>query len=132
VWFEGSGTGDKRFLHTDQLRSVVATSDGSGTVQSVSTYNESGLRSVSNSAYASRFGFTGQVWLAEIVAMNLVWAGCVENRRSYLSLPSLLSQANLIALVRRSIRLLIQSSSPLLISYWDAYLASTYARCSLA
>lgn len=66
IWYEGTGTGDKRYFHTDHLGSIVATTNGSGSILNISGYDEYGLRKSSNAAYASRFGYTGQVLLAEI------------------------------------------------------------------
>jgi hypothetical protein len=33
VWYEGSGTSDRRFLHADERGSIVAVSNGAGTVR---------------------------------------------------------------------------------------------------
>ncbi|WP_163466824.1 hypothetical protein, partial [Klebsiella oxytoca] len=37
VWYEGSGTSDRRWLHTDERGSVVAVTDGSGNVIGVNS-----------------------------------------------------------------------------------------------
>ncbi len=42
VWYEGTGTGDRRFLHVDERGSIVAISNGSGTVTNVNAYDEYG------------------------------------------------------------------------------------------
>jgi len=62
VWYEGSGTSDRRWLHADERGSVIAISNGSGTVTNVNTYDEYGIPGASN---AGRFQYTGQQWLAE-------------------------------------------------------------------
>ena len=59
VWYEGSGTVDRRWLHADERGSIVATSDASGAVLNVNSYDEYGRTSSSDSLYASRFGYTG-------------------------------------------------------------------------
>ena len=61
VWYEGSGTTDRRFLHTDERGSVVAIGTGSGI--SVNTYDEYGIPRSSNTG---RFQYTGQAWLPEL------------------------------------------------------------------
>jgi RHS repeat-associated protein len=61
VWYEGSGTTDRRFLHTDERGSVVAVGGSAGT--SVNTYDEYGIPRSSNTG---RFQYTGQAWLAEL------------------------------------------------------------------
>jgi RHS repeat-associated protein len=63
VWYEGSGTTDRRFLSTDERGSVVATTNGSGTVTAVNSYDEYGIPAAGNSG---RFGYTGQAWLPEM------------------------------------------------------------------
>jgi RHS repeat-associated protein len=62
VWYEGVGTADRRFLHVDERGSIVAVSNGSGTVINVNTYDEYGRRGAAN---AGRFQYTGQKWIAE-------------------------------------------------------------------
>jgi YD repeat-containing protein len=37
VWYEGSGTNDRRFLHADERGSIVAVSDGAGATISINT-----------------------------------------------------------------------------------------------
>jgi RHS repeat-associated protein len=63
VWYEGSGTSDRRWLHADERGSVVAVSDGSGNAVSVNRYDEYGIPASTN---AGRFQYTGQAWLAEL------------------------------------------------------------------
>jgi RHS repeat-associated protein len=63
VWYEGSGTGDRRFLHSDERGSVVAVTNSSGTTLNVNGYDEHGIPSSGN---AGRFQYTGQTWLPEL------------------------------------------------------------------
>lgn len=63
VWYEGSGTTDRRWLHQDERGSVVAISDGTGAVSAKNKYDEYGIPAASN---VGRFQFTGQSWIAEI------------------------------------------------------------------
>lgn len=64
VWYEGSGTSDRRWLHQDQLGSVVAASNSSGAlIGSPNTYDEYGVPGSSN---VGRFQYTGQTWVAEV------------------------------------------------------------------
>jgi RHS repeat-associated protein len=66
VWYEGTGTSDRRWLHADERGSVIAVSNASGTVTGINTYDEYGIPAATNSG---RFGYTGQTWLPE-VGMN--------------------------------------------------------------
>jgi RHS repeat-associated protein len=63
VWYEGAGTVDKRYLHTDERGSVVAVSTGGGAASIINAYDEYGIPASTN---AGRFQYTGQVWLPEI------------------------------------------------------------------
>lgn len=63
VWYEGSGTSDRRWLHDDERGSVVAVSDVSGNIVGVNSYNEYGIPASGN---IGRFQYTGQVWLPEL------------------------------------------------------------------
>ena len=63
VWYEGSGTSDRRFLHADERSSVIALSNGSGGVIGINSYDEYGIPASTN---LGRFGYTGQTWLPEI------------------------------------------------------------------
>ena len=63
VWYEGSGTGDRRFLHSDERGSVVAVTNSSGTTLNVNGYDEHGIPSSGN---VGRFQYTGQTWLSEL------------------------------------------------------------------
>ena len=63
VWYEGSGTGDKRYLHADERGSVIAVSNASGTVTNINSYDEYGIPAAGN---VGRFQYTGQAWLPEL------------------------------------------------------------------
>ncbi|MEO7687967.1 MAG: RHS repeat-associated core domain-containing protein [Sphingomonas sp.] len=63
VWYEGSGTSDRRWLHTDERGSVVAVSDGTGAAIAVNSYDEYGVPASGN---IGRFQYTGQAWLPEL------------------------------------------------------------------
>jgi RHS repeat-associated protein len=62
VWYEGSGTGSKTYLHADERGSIVTTSDANGAATmsvKYSSYGESGT-------LVSPFGFTGQLYLPDL------------------------------------------------------------------
>jgi RHS repeat-associated protein len=61
VWYEGSGTSDRRWLHQDERGSVVAVSNGSGASLNVNTFDEFGMPAAGN---LGKFQFTGQYWLS--------------------------------------------------------------------
>ncbi|MEO7177647.1 MAG: RHS repeat-associated core domain-containing protein, partial [Allosphingosinicella sp.] len=63
VWYEGSGTSERRFLHADERGSVVAVTNSSGTTLNVNGYDEYGIPSSGN---VGRFQYTGQTWLPEL------------------------------------------------------------------
>ncbi|MBI1365176.1 MAG: hypothetical protein GC153_04395 [Alphaproteobacteria bacterium] len=46
VWYEGSGTSDRRWLMTDPRGSVVAIADGTGAVTNINKYDEYGAPSI--------------------------------------------------------------------------------------
>jgi RHS repeat-associated protein len=62
-WYEGSGTSDRRWLHPDERGSIVAVSNSSGAVTTISRYDEYGIPASTN---AGRFQYTGQTWLPEL------------------------------------------------------------------
>jgi RHS repeat-associated protein len=64
VWYEGSGTSDRRWLHADERGSVIAVSDGNGDL--VGTRNRYDEYGVPQGSLTGRFGYTGQAWLPEI------------------------------------------------------------------
>ena len=63
VWYEGSGTSDRRFLMRDERGSIVSVANASGTVLAINAYDEYGIPASSN---MGRFQFTGQTWLPEV------------------------------------------------------------------
>lgn len=63
MWYEGSGTSDRRWLHADERGSVVTVSDGSGNSIGVNRYDEYGIPGAGN---IGRFQYTGQAWLPEL------------------------------------------------------------------
>ena len=63
VWYEGSGTGDRRWLHADERGSIIAVTNSSGLKIATNAYDEFGVPASSNTG---RFGFTGQTWLPEL------------------------------------------------------------------
>ncbi|HEX8583879.1 MAG TPA: RHS repeat-associated core domain-containing protein, partial [Allosphingosinicella sp.] len=63
VWYEGSGTTDRRFLHADERGSIVGVSNNSGSVTNVNTYDEYGKPVSTN---VGRFHYTGQKWIGEL------------------------------------------------------------------
>ncbi|WP_423604505.1 RHS repeat-associated core domain-containing protein [Sphingomonas sp. MS122] len=65
VWYEGSGTSDRRWLHADERGSIVAVSDGTGVSIATNRYDEYGVPASGN---AGSFGYTGQLWLPELGA----------------------------------------------------------------
>jgi len=63
VWYSGSGTGNKRWLHADHLGSIAAWTNSSGGSPTINKYDEYGLPAATNSG---RFQYTGQAWIAEL------------------------------------------------------------------
>ena len=63
LWYEGSGTSDKRWLHADARGSVIAVSNASGAAVGVNAYDEYGIPGAAN---IGRFQYTGQIWLSEL------------------------------------------------------------------
>lgn len=63
VWYEGSGTSDRRYLHAENQGSVIAISDGAGAVSNVNNYDEYGNPAAGNSG---AFQYTGQVWVPSL------------------------------------------------------------------
>jgi RHS repeat-associated protein len=60
VWYEGSGTSDRRWLMADERGSVVATANASGGLLDINAYDEYGLPDGGN---VGRFQYTGQAWI---------------------------------------------------------------------
>jgi RHS repeat-associated protein len=67
VWYEGSATTDRRWLHADERGSVIAVSDGSGAMLAINRYDEYGIPQITN---VGRFQYTGQTWLPEVGMYN--------------------------------------------------------------
>ena len=63
VWYEGSGTTDRRWLHDDDHGSVIAVTNASGGVNETHTYGGYGEQSGWS---GSRHAYTGQLMLAEV------------------------------------------------------------------
>ncbi|WP_288937494.1 RHS repeat-associated core domain-containing protein [uncultured Sphingomonas sp.] len=63
VWYEGAGTGDRRWLVGDERGSVVAVTDGAGNAIGINRYDEFGIPAGTN---IGRFQYTGQAWLASL------------------------------------------------------------------
>jgi RHS repeat-associated protein len=63
VWYEGSGTTDRRYLIQDERGSVVAITNSAGAVTNINTYDAYGAPGATN---VGRFQYTGQMWLGEI------------------------------------------------------------------
>jgi RHS repeat-associated protein len=63
VRYDGTGTTSRRWLITDERGSVVAETNASGAAVQINTYDEYGMPGSGNT---SRFGYTGQMWIAEI------------------------------------------------------------------
>jgi RHS repeat-associated protein len=63
VWYEGSGTTDRRYLHADERGSIMAVSNSAGAAIETFKYSPDGE---SANAAESRFGYTGQAYLDEV------------------------------------------------------------------
>ncbi|MGR4866916.1 RHS repeat domain-containing protein [Caulobacter sp. LARHSG274] len=63
IWYEGSGTGDRRSLLADAQGSIVAVTNSAGTTIATNTYDEYGIPAAGN---MGRFQYTGQIWLPEL------------------------------------------------------------------
>ncbi len=67
VWYEGSGTADRRWLLKDERGSVIAETNPSGSVLNIDSYDEYGQSGSSN---RGRFQYTGQAWIPEAGAYD--------------------------------------------------------------
>jgi YD repeat-containing protein len=67
VAYTGSGTGSKVWLLSDERGSVIAETNSSGAATQINAYDEYGIPKSGN---AGRFGYTGQMWIAEIDAWS--------------------------------------------------------------
>jgi RHS repeat-associated protein len=63
VWYEGTGTSDRRFLSVDERGSVIAVTDSGGNLLAANSYDEYGIPGSGN---IGRFQYTGQAWLPEL------------------------------------------------------------------
>lgn len=63
VWYEGTGTTNRRFLSSDERGSIISLTDSNGAFLGVNAYDEYGMPASTN---FGRFGYTGQAWLSEI------------------------------------------------------------------
>jgi RHS repeat-associated protein len=63
VWYEGSGTTDRRWLISDNQGSIVAVTNASGGGTATNTYDEYGIPGSGNTG---RFQYTGQAWIPEV------------------------------------------------------------------
>lgn len=67
VWYEGSGTTDRRWLQADERGSIIALSNGSGSSIGINRYDEYGIPQSGN---LGRFQYTGQTWLDDVGLYN--------------------------------------------------------------
>lgn len=63
VWYEGSGTLDRRYLFTDERGSVIAITNATGASIGTNTYDEYGRPGALN---VGRFQYTGQAYIPEL------------------------------------------------------------------
>ena len=63
VWYEGSGTTDRRWLHADERGSVTAVTNSAGSTIGINAYDEYGIPAAAN---IGRFQYTGQTWIPEL------------------------------------------------------------------
>ena len=70
MWYEGSGTADRRFYHADERGSVVALTNSAGQAIKALTYDEYGIPGAGNNQMpggaVSRFQYTGQKWIPSL------------------------------------------------------------------
>jgi len=69
VWYQGSGTTDRRFLSSDERGSIISVTDSSGTLLGINKYDEFGIPQLDASGIninTGKFQYTGQAWLPEI------------------------------------------------------------------
>lgn len=63
LWYEGTGTSDKRYMHKDERGSVIALTNSSGGIHAINSYSPYGIPGWTNEG---RFQYTGQTWLKDI------------------------------------------------------------------
>jgi hypothetical protein len=73
VWYEGSGTTDKRSLIPDERGSIIAVTNASGAVTNVNRYDDYGVPA---SANAGRFQNTGQAGRLQLRGVFVDTRGC--------------------------------------------------------
>lgn len=66
LWYEGSGSADRRWLLGDAQASIVAVTDSAGTA-TINRYDEYGIPASTN---VGRYQYTGQTWLGELGLYN--------------------------------------------------------------
>src|SRR5689334_13468669 len=69
VWYEGSGTTDRRFMSSDERGSIVSLTDSSGALIAINRYDEYGIPQSTN---LGRFQYTGQAWPAIFQGAHLL------------------------------------------------------------
>jgi len=67
MWYEGAGTGDRRWYAADERGSVVGVLNVAGAAQAINTYDEYGVPGAGN---LGRYQYTGQTWLPEAGVYN--------------------------------------------------------------
>lgn len=63
VWYEGTGTADRRYLVADERGSIVAITNDAGNTLAINRYDEFGIPQLGN---LGRFQYTGQKWLPSL------------------------------------------------------------------
>ncbi|WP_308367967.1 MULTISPECIES: RHS repeat-associated core domain-containing protein [unclassified Microbulbifer] len=63
VWYEGAGTGTKRYFHENHQGSIVGITNQSGGNYAINAYDEYGNQASGNTG---RFQYTGQLWLEDV------------------------------------------------------------------
>lgn len=65
VWYEGTGTTERRWHHADERGSVIAITGSTGAVvaNGINSYDEYGIPASTN---VGRFQYTGQTWIPEL------------------------------------------------------------------
>lgn len=69
VWYEGTGTADRRFLSSDERGSIISITSSSGALLGVNKYDDFGIPQLDtggNNVNLGRFQYTGQAWLPEV------------------------------------------------------------------
>jgi RHS repeat-associated protein len=63
LWYDGAALSTRRSLFGDHQGSIVALADSSGALVAINGYDSWGIPNAGN---LGRFGYTGQVWIAEL------------------------------------------------------------------